>query len=104
MSIVYFISAHGHEGPLKIGRKSGSVSKRLKFLQTGNPNRLKVIEELVFDDPQAAIIFEWEIHNKLKARRLVGEWFAVNYDQALQAASDTAHEQNYVAITSYPRE
>ena len=55
---------------IKIGR-SKDPQKRLKQLQTGNPNRLKLIAS--FDG------LGWQeklIHERLKSYRLKGEWFS----------------------------
>ncbi len=57
-------------GMIKIGR-SKYPKKRLKQLQTGNPNKLKIIA--TFDNEG------WKekiLHERLKNFRLEGEWFS----------------------------
>lgn len=68
---LYFIQSDA-TGMIKIGR-SKYPEKRLKQLQTGNPNKLKLIA--CFKD------LGWKekiIHEKLKSWSESGEWF--NYD------------------------
>lgn len=57
------------EGKIKIGR-SIHPYKRLKQLQTGNPNKLRMIH--VFKNMGH---LEYYLHNTLNSFRLCGEWF-----------------------------
>lgn len=57
-------------GMIKIGR-SKNPEKRLKQLQTGNPNKLKLIAEFKNQGWKEKII-----HEKLRLFRLKGEWFS----------------------------
>ena len=57
-------------GAIKIGR-SKDPQKRLKELQTGNPNKLKLIA--TFKDKGW---LEKILHEKLAKYRLNGEWFS----------------------------
>lgn len=61
-------------GNIKIGR-SKNPHKRLKQLQTGNPNKLKLIAEFKGEGWK-----EKELHERLSSYRLKGEWFS--YDCA----------------------
>lgn len=92
VSFVYLIGANGNDGPIKIGRTSKPIAKRLRSLQTGNPHKLKILEEMRFEDNWNAKDFEWRLHQRFKGRRLVGEWFAVSYDQVFAAAAEIAEE------------
>jgi hypothetical protein len=66
-SYVYFI-ASGTKA-IKIGW-AGSVQKRLKLLQTGNPETLTLIATCEGD-----VTLEQLIHKKFARYRLRGEWF-----------------------------
>ena len=57
-------------GMIKIGR-SKDPQKRLKQLQTGNPNKLKLIAEFKGEGWK-----ENYLHERLKSYRLEGEWFS----------------------------
>ena len=57
-------------GNIKIGR-SKDPQKRLKQLQTGNPNKLKLIAFFEGEGWKEKII-----HEKLRRYRLKGEWFS----------------------------
>tara|TARA_B100000131_G_C18023053_1_gene575364 strand:+ start:493 stop:786 length:294 start_codon:yes stop_codon:yes gene_type:complete len=57
-------------GMIKIGRSKDPV-KRLKQLQTGNPNELKLIASFKDQGWKEKII-----HESLKSFRLKGEWFS----------------------------
>ncbi len=65
---VYFIQGETG-GPIKIGY-SDDVAKRLKGLQTGHPDNLKVL--FTYPGSQED---EKEMHLKFEAIRLRGEWF-----------------------------
>ncbi len=55
-------------GPIKIGRTASDPKKRLRELQTGSPEPLRIVH--VFDGDH-----ERELHDRLSAYRLHGEWF-----------------------------
>jgi hypothetical protein len=65
---VYFIQGETG-GPIKIGY-SDDVKKRLKGLQTGHPDNLKIL----FAFP-GNIDDEKSMHSKFEKHRLRGEWF-----------------------------
>ena len=66
---LYFIQS-SKTGEIKIGR-SKHPQKRLKNLQTGNPNTLKIIISL-----EGLGWREKELHETLKRWRGSGEWFS----------------------------
>lgn len=68
---VYFISDGRY---VKIGVATGTVEERLKTLQTGNPNKLIVLNSLLVDNP-----FEVEAnyHLLFKNKHVNGEWFDI---------------------------
>tara|TARA_B100000035_G_scaffold269211_1_gene242999 strand:- start:370 stop:675 length:306 start_codon:yes stop_codon:yes gene_type:complete len=71
-------------GMIKIGR-SKDPQKRLKQLQTGNPNKLKLIVEFKEQGWKEKIL-----HEKLNKYRLEGEWFS--YD-CVGSIPDSMYEQ-----------
>jgi len=68
---VYVIQA-GDNGPVKIGYTSGSVEKRVASLQTGNPQKLKIVK--VYEDGCERL--KADMHAAHQKHRLVGEWFS----------------------------
>ena len=56
----------------KIGYTRGSVTKRLKTLQTGTPNELTVVS---FYESDYAKLIESTFHRLHKTRKINGEWF-----------------------------
>lgn len=66
--MIYFIQA-GNGGPIKIGY-SKSPKLRLKELQTGNPDLLKVLSII-----DGSIAKEKEIHKKFSQFNIKNEWF-----------------------------
>jgi DNA-binding Xre family transcriptional regulator len=82
MSESGFIYAIGVEGlrPVKIGKTSRSVAKRLAILQTGHPAPLKILAAVPVEQDLSRI--EKAIHRFLEADRQRGEWFAVEVDQS----------------------
>lgn len=68
-SYIYFIQGETTHF-IKIGKTYGSVENRIKQLQTGSPDILKVIG-LTFE-PESS---EDSLHEKFKCYRAHGEWF-----------------------------
>lgn len=67
---IYFIQV-GSTGPIKIGRTSGPVSKRLAGIQTSMPFDLKLIATI----PDASFADEKLLHKQFDHLRIRGEWF-----------------------------
>ena len=80
---LYFIQSD-FTGMIKIGR-SKDPQKRLKQLQTGNPNKLKLIAEFKGEGWKEKIL-----HERLEKYRLEGEWFS--YD-CVGSIPDSLYEQ-----------
>lgn len=73
MGFVYLLGEFTDDGSrCKIGVTRGSVEKRLKKLQTGNPNEIYVIAQYETEYP-----FEIEnlMHMKYFGRKVKNEWF-----------------------------
>lgn len=73
---VYFIQA-GEGGPIKIGWTGGNPLARLRDLQTGNhePLKLRGCFPGTFEDEQA-------LHARFASSRMTGEWFKVGPELA----------------------
>ena len=80
-------------GMIKIGR-SRHPQKRLKQLQTGNPNKLKLIKSFKSQGWREGLI-----HERLKDFRLEGEWF--NYDCVGSLPDDLYELIEYGALDSW---
>ncbi|PID03615.1 hypothetical protein CSV67_02950 [Sporosarcina sp. P2] len=65
---VYFVQAE-IGGPIKIGSAS-NVSKRIKALQTGNPEKLRVLHTTT-----GGKRLEFHLHRKFTEHHKFGEWF-----------------------------
>jgi hypothetical protein len=70
VGVVYFVSA-GDDGPIKVGFTTGKLARRLADLQLSSPVRLRVVWAI-----RGGRAKEREVHLKLAAHRLHGEWFA----------------------------
>ena len=77
---IYFIREKG-TGNIKIG-SAVDVDRRLSQLQTGNSDKLEVID--VIEDVSGTV--EKEIHDRLSEYRLDGEWFSPNIEDKLYLA------------------
>jgi hypothetical protein len=90
---VYAIS-DGH-GNMKFG-VAKDIQKRMRMLQTGNAHPLQLLFEvqcfchIALEAAWGAHQVETDIHKRLKERRMTGEWFAVDYEDALQAMTESS--------------
>ena len=71
--VVYFAQS-SIGGPIKIGR-SADPARRLRELNCGNSNQLRVIGMMVGDSDQ-----EYHVHRMFADARLRGEWFSPHRD------------------------
>ena len=69
---VYVICDPQNEGLFKIGVTRGDIQKRLKSLQTGNPNEIFLCKYFETDDPY---FFEKQLHFKYRDYNTTGEWY-----------------------------
>lgn len=72
---VYILQQKLGEPPYKIGYTAGNVMRRIRELNTGNPQRLTL--RAVISDLERPAMIEAAIHNELGRYRLEGEWFDV---------------------------
>ena len=85
---VYFIeNAAGH---VKIGR-STDPDRRLKSLQTGNSDPLTLVHVGWFHSEEEARHCEEELHYRLDAWRVRGEWFQSDGLDYARLLNETAH-------------
>lgn len=82
---VYFIQA-GDNGPIKIGI-ARNPRKRLRQLQTANPERLRLLGTIDGD-----LEVERRIHSELEDWRLAGEWFRA--DEEVKVATRRLIDSN----------
>jgi hypothetical protein len=70
--VIYFIQREDDpRSPVKIGFTARDPSIRLSSLQTGSPDRLKIIHTI-----QGSVNGERELHRKFAKNRTSGEWFS----------------------------
>ncbi len=81
MRVVYIIGSH--HGPKKIGVAS-DLMRRLAFIQTSSPVRLKILAEVLMAT-DVAVKVEAYAHWLLRDAHITGEWFNVLTDDAVKA-------------------
>jgi|HigsolmetaGSP12D_1036236.scaffolds.fasta_scaffold01876_5 T5orf172 domain. len=81
-SYIYVIASR-EEGPVKIGY-SDDPSRRLKQLQTGHPETLRIFyqEEIGYGRRKASLL-ERIIHKQNVHKRLKGEWYDLTVENAI---------------------
>lgn len=83
---LYVIGAGQTDNPTKIGVAS-NVENRLRELQTGNPQPLKVLFSVELD-PEIVRKAEAACHRLLDKCRLYGEWFDAEREIAIRAVNE----------------
>jgi len=79
ISGVYFLLDE-KSNALKIG-KANDVEDRINKLQTGNPNKLRLMHYINCSSEKHGFLLEKQYHEKFKHLRISGEWF--KYDEQL---------------------
>lgn len=74
----------GNPGPSKIGI-SNNVAGRIERLKTGCPYKITQFFGFQMLSKENAFVFEREIHDDFKDSRLHGEWFDMDFDEALES-------------------
>lgn len=77
-----YIYIIGHGEFWKCGFTRRSPEQRLKEMQIGNPNELKILSSWIVQD---CILGERFSQNRLKEFHLRGEWYMANEDKILNA-------------------
>lgn len=76
---VYLLKEDGDDMLYKIGvTKCDSAEARIKKLQTGNGNKIRLVNSFLTNKP---FKLEKMMHNKYKESREEGEWFLLTNDQ-----------------------
>jgi hypothetical protein len=80
-SIVYLLKT---KDAYKIGVTTTTIEKRIKQLQTGNPNIISCVyyEKVSCDKTMYAI--EKMLHKEYKHKNILGEWFTLSNDEVNQ--------------------
>ena len=96
MGYIYlFESISEYQVLYKIGftKNKNTLKKRVKQLQTGNPNKIKMVE---FFGSEHGRKLETTLHNIYSSKRLEGEWFELDdYDVKLFIDSCEKIEKNF---------
>lgn len=88
---VYFIS--NGRGFVKIGKSGSCMRSRFIALQIACPETLRVVAVIADPSPDA---LEAALHARLAAKRIRGEWFAMDDQEAISVA--TAHGGRAVGV------
>lgn len=78
---VYLITPEG-KWPVKIGI-SDDAAKRLNSLQTSHWHQMRIASYWICSDRASARKLEAKAHDALKNRRLMGEWFDIQIEKAV---------------------
>lgn len=76
MAIVYLI-CDAANGYFKIGVTRGSIARRMKKLQTGNPTELFLTKCFKTETP---FYLEKSLHLHFQSKKVLNEWFALDND------------------------
>lgn len=80
---MYYLYVIGNDtNRQKIGI-SKDVDKRLKNLQTGNPDKLTIHYKIECPTIKHTLKLEKKIHSELSYKRLSGEWFNMTVEEAV---------------------
>ncbi len=77
IGLIYIIGEENDSGLYKIG-ETKNLKNRIKQLQTGNPNKLVVIDKFRCINHET---FEKILHKKYKNNKKQGEWFEFTDDE-----------------------
>ncbi len=75
---VYVICDPQNEGLFKIGVTRGSIERRMKALQTGNPDEIFLAKCFETDDPY---FLEKQLHLRYRDYHVNGEWYDLNTER-----------------------
>lgn len=93
----HFIYVIGREnGPVKVGVTSG-LGGRLAMLQTGCPFKLSILHTRRMRDRTHALKEERKFHLIYRERRLMGEWFKITAEMAIDVIETSAELELYFA-------
>lgn len=93
----HFVYVIGREqGPVKVGISS-SPRARLDALQTGCPFRLEILHMQKMRDRDHAIYHERVFHDVHAHIRLMGEWFKLPSDLAIESIESSIEFEDFFA-------
>lgn len=85
IGLIYIIGEENDSGLYKIG-ETKNLKNRIKQLQTGNPNKLVVIDKFRCINRK---IFEKILHKKYESNKKLGEWFEFTDDELVACITFT---------------
>lgn len=98
---VYIIqSGSSKKSPVKIGM-SDDPEKRIKQLQTGNPQILRIIISIKCNSRKHAFELEKTLHRMLVRNNILNEWFFVKKKSLLETINRFANNPDLKQVTSH---
>lgn len=98
---VYMIrSGYGNNKPVKIGM-ADDPKRRIKELQTGNPEVLNLVLTIHCRSRRHARLVESTLHNQLKGVNVLGEWYKVRNDKLYKVLNKLATEPDCNVIEEF---
>lgn len=101
--IIAQVDGQDFASPCKIGI-AGDVKKRLKQIQTASPFRVGVYKVYAFPHRDIALQIEGMFHRGQSPKRLHGEWFNFEPDQAALWMNLTIELAIMENMAQYPKE
>ena len=74
---VYLLGDLEKDGMYKIGVTRGSLERRIKKLQTGNPGEIYLCQYFETDYP---FFLEKTLHSRFLAKKVLNEWFSLTFE------------------------
>lgn len=104
---VYFLAEEGSQGVgpmrIKIGY-SKDLKRRLRQMQTGNPDRLALMGEIRTQDEDQDRSVEASLHRHFSQQRLEhGEWFYLGAEDVVDALKSNSAD-SYITVGGDPFE
>lgn len=93
---VYIIESNGY---FKIGL-ANKPAERIRELQVGNPETLKLIHFVKYESRRTARAAELYMHKKFKPMRRRGEWFEVDRDHLIATLNGCDEEMQIGRLTA----
>ena len=98
MGYVYLIKEEeSDDNKYKIGMTNKTLEERMNSLQIGNPNKLVLIDYYQSKNPRD---IEKTLHNLLRNKNILREWFDLNDDDVKQFKSLCETIENNIKILS----
>lgn len=91
---VYLIADENNQ-VYKIGASRSSALKRMKQLQTGNANELKVVTKYYCNYPYR---LESILHNRFSHKKVLNEWYSLSIDEVLNFEKTCQELDNIIEI------